>query len=368
MVSPAGYRNALFVNSGATYTLSGGQLSAPNEWVSYYSPSYFVQTGGTNSAASLIVGAYTNATYTLSGGLLSAGILEVGALGTPNRSTITQSGGSNLVTTMYLGYGSPAYYYLTPGTSGGGGLLSAQTEYLGISNGSGYFSQSAGTNSATFLYAGYNGGEGTYVLSGSGLLSAAYRIRRLQQLIQQHDVTSRAGPTRSLSTCLWETTPATAARTTSAAAAWPSPRALNGAEYIGYDGTGVIHADRRDSYRRRAALSGVQRRRQRNVQPGRGQPFRRQRIRRLFRQRHVHPDGRNAYGGHGLAQLLVLVRGLQRRQQRDLQPRRRQPVVRGTGDHRRQRQRVLLAVGRIQHRRANRSRVGGRQQWIVLLD
>ncbi len=75
---------------------------------------------------------------------------------------------------MYLGYGSPAYYYLTPGTSGGGGLLSAQTEYMGISNGSGYFSQSAGTNSASFLYAGYSNGAGEYVLSGSGLLSAAY--------------------------------------------------------------------------------------------------------------------------------------------------------------------------------------------------
>ena len=36
------------------------------------------------------------------------------------------------------------------------------------------FSHSAGTNAATFLYAGYNGGQGFYTLSGSGLLSGYY--------------------------------------------------------------------------------------------------------------------------------------------------------------------------------------------------
>ncbi len=175
VVSPAGYYNALYVNSGATYTLSGGQLSTPAEWVSYYASAAFVQTGGTNSAANFLnIGAYANATYTLSGGLLSVGTEELGAMGTPNSSTITQSGGTNLATTLELGYGSPASYYLTGGTSGGGGTLSAVTEYLGAYRGSGYFSQSAGTNSASFLYAGYSNGAGEYILSGSGLLSAAY--------------------------------------------------------------------------------------------------------------------------------------------------------------------------------------------------
>ncbi len=122
VVSPAGYYNALYVDSGATYTLSGGQLSANAEWVSYDASAAFVQTGGTNTAANFLnIGAFETATYTLSGGLLSANTEEVGAMGTPYSSTITQSGGTNLATTLYLGYGSFANYYLTGGTSGGAG-------------------------------------------------------------------------------------------------------------------------------------------------------------------------------------------------------------------------------------------------------
>jgi fibronectin-binding autotransporter adhesin len=239
VVSPAGYYNALYVDHGATYTMSGGQLLVPAEWVSYDASAAFVQTGGTNSAANFLnIGAYASATYTLSGGLLSVGTEEVGAMGTPYSSTITQSGGTNLATTMYLGYGSPANYYLTSGTSGGGGLLSAQSEYLGIGNGSGFVSQSAGTNSASFLYAGYNRGAGEYVLSGSGLLSAAYEYFGYSS--PYTSTMYQSGGTNTVAFYLTLGSNAGDSGAYNLSGGSLAVAALNGAEYIGYDGTGTF--------------------------------------------------------------------------------------------------------------------------------
>ena len=172
------YYGSLYVgyNSGdaGTYNLSGsGQLSAPSESVGYSGTGTFTQSGGTNSTSYLYLGnnAGSSGTYNLRGsGLLSTYSEYVGSSGT---GTFRQSGGTNSTSYLYLGNnaGSSGSYDLR-----GNGLLSAYSEYVG-SSGTGTFRQSGGTNNIntyySALYLGYNAGSsGAYNLRGSGLLSA----------------------------------------------------------------------------------------------------------------------------------------------------------------------------------------------------
>ena len=103
----------------------------------------------------------------MTGGSLVASSLTVGSSGT---GTFTQSGGTNLVSSdLYLGNaaGSSGTYILS-----GSGLLSVSTcEYIGYS-GSGSFTQSGGTHTVGYLILG-DGGSTTYNLCG-GLLSASF--------------------------------------------------------------------------------------------------------------------------------------------------------------------------------------------------
>ena len=241
VVSPAGYYNALYVQGGGAYTLSGtGAISAPTEWVSYNGTGAFTQTGGTNMVANYFaVGYGAYGTYGLSGGLLTVSIEQLGSEGA--NGVFTQTGGTHSVSSyLYIGYSGPGSYYLTGGTSGGGGLLSAQTEYLGISNGGGYFSQSAGTNSASFLYAGYSGGSGEYVLSGSGMLSAAYEYFGYNSNYTGAFYQSGGTNTVAFYLCLGNNFGDNGAYNLSGGSLTVSSVALNGAEYIGYDGNGVF--------------------------------------------------------------------------------------------------------------------------------
>ncbi|MGA9042844.1 MAG: hypothetical protein WB421_20110, partial [Terriglobales bacterium] len=89
-----------------------------------------------------------------------------------NLGTFTQSGGTNNVGgTLTLDSGSGSSTYILSGS----GLLSAGNEYAGYF-GSGAFAQSGGTNNVVGggLYLGYfYGSSGSYGLSGSGVLAAA---------------------------------------------------------------------------------------------------------------------------------------------------------------------------------------------------
>ncbi len=130
-----------------------------------------MQSGGTNSVGVLYLGfnSGSSGTYTLGGnGRLSAPWEVVGGFGAGN---FTQSGGTNSITNSLLlgsGSGSSGTYTLS-----GNGQLTAGNEFVGES-GAGSFTQSSGTNtSLSYFYLGYNSGSsGTYILSGSGLLFA----------------------------------------------------------------------------------------------------------------------------------------------------------------------------------------------------
>jgi autotransporter-associated beta strand protein len=182
-----GYNSA----SNGTYNLSNlngaSQLSASNEYIGYSGTGSFTQTGGTNSVTAggepgenigLVLGSNrgSSGTYNLTGGSLFCGGPEtggseiIGGLGTGN---FAQSGGtnalfanaSNLIIANYDG--SNGTYNLT-----GSGLLSPQREFIGY-EGTGSFTESGGTNSTANVILGSAAGSSpTYNLSGSGLLSS----------------------------------------------------------------------------------------------------------------------------------------------------------------------------------------------------
>ena len=185
------YNGALYLgyNSGSngTYNLSGaGVLSTGAEYVGYTGVGTFNQQGGTinpsnYSTPSLYLGYNigSSGSYNLSGqGVLYAGSQYVGYSG---NGAFTQSSGTNSVNNgwlnLYVGYnvGSSGSYNLNgSGVLCAGNWLFTGFEYVGYS-GNGTFTQSGGTNSAVeFLYLGYNAGSaGSYILSGSAVLSAA---------------------------------------------------------------------------------------------------------------------------------------------------------------------------------------------------
>ena len=136
-----------------TYNLSGtGQLFARDETVSNAGVGTFNQTGGTNTVSHIIYLGYG-----------------------PNKGTYIQSGGITTIAGdlfMACNMFSSAEYRLS-----GTGQLSATSEW--VSNGyPATFVQSGGTNTVAYLRIGYdyNGGvgTGTYTLSGTGVLDATY--------------------------------------------------------------------------------------------------------------------------------------------------------------------------------------------------
>ena len=152
------------------------QLTASEEYIGRSGTGTFSQTSGTNTVTgSLTLGDSSGATgtYDLSGnGNLSAsGYVYVGNSGT---GVFTQSGGTNTISSsnslmVGVSSGSNGTYILS-----GSGQLSAGSEYIGNS-GTGTFTQTGGMNTiANALYLGKNtGSSGTYNLIGSLQLSAA---------------------------------------------------------------------------------------------------------------------------------------------------------------------------------------------------
>ena len=155
-----------FRTTGAQDTVGGtGRGVVNHTGGSYITDGSTVSSGGT-----LVIGSETTGigTYNLSGtgSLSSTGFQMVGGNGT---GTFTQSAGSNTVgTTLYVGWGagSSGTYNL----SGTGSLVVGLNETVG-NNGVGVFNQSGGANtiSGKLYIARYAGSSGVYNLSGGTL-------------------------------------------------------------------------------------------------------------------------------------------------------------------------------------------------------
>ena len=137
----------------------------------------FAQTGGTNTVGSnFTLGGYSgngitgvsgSGTYTLGRGLLNAYNANE-SVGDDGPGSFTQTGGTNTVSELDVGFGTCNGAYNLSGS----GHLTAFNEYIGYA-GSGAFNQGGGTNSigSQFYIGNYSGDSGTYGLSG-GLLTA----------------------------------------------------------------------------------------------------------------------------------------------------------------------------------------------------
>jgi autotransporter-associated beta strand protein len=182
----------LDVGGGASgsYTLTDGQLLAASGThcelnIGDSAPGSFNQAGGlvtVNNGIFMAAAATASASYTLSAGTLSTNYLSIGygttsSLDPASNATFTQSGGTNLVGgNILLGQkASGVGTYLLSGS----GLLSVQYEVLG-NDGSGTVTQSGGTNfAAAGLILGNNSdGAGTYNLNGGLLLVGGFGLQK----------------------------------------------------------------------------------------------------------------------------------------------------------------------------------------------
>ena len=146
------------------------------EYVGYSGTGTFIQSGGTNNLGD----AFTSATTRVPAAATTSAARDrspppTSTWAVPARARLPSRAGRTTCQVhggLYLGYnsGSSGSYNLS-----GSGVLSAANEYVGYS-GTGTLTQSGGTNnvsSAGGLYLGYNlGSSGSYSLSGSGVLSA----------------------------------------------------------------------------------------------------------------------------------------------------------------------------------------------------
>jgi fibronectin-binding autotransporter adhesin len=187
--------------SAGTLQIAAGQLPAVNELVAPGTTACLVQSGGTGSVASLIVGGVDanagflgtpgtggNGSYTLSGsGRLTVSGTESIGQGLSAVGLFTQTGGTNSASSLSLGgddpsassignisWGGNGSYAL-----GGGRLAVTGTESIGQGlEASGSFTQTGGTHTVASLVLGgvdqnENGGNGSYALSGSGRLAVS---------------------------------------------------------------------------------------------------------------------------------------------------------------------------------------------------
>lgn len=177
----AGY---LTLSPTSKYTMNAGNLNVNTSGYGYTQVAgNFIQSGGTHSIAAsasagvnFMVGSGGN--YSLSGGSLSASAESIGW--NSGSGTFAQTGGTNTASDTYtaLVIGASSGTTGTYNLSGTGSLIVTSSEYVG-SSGTGIFNQSGGNHQiGTALRAGYSnltigdgaGGVGTYNLSGSGSL------------------------------------------------------------------------------------------------------------------------------------------------------------------------------------------------------
>jgi autotransporter-associated beta strand protein/T5SS/PEP-CTERM-associated repeat protein len=130
------------LGSSGSYTLSGAGSVLTSEvlLVGYGGNGTFTQNGGINNPyGQLTLGGTGSGLYNLNGGYLNAGQLTVNGNGTFS-DQFNQGGGTNASSNLFLSASNAAYFL-------NAGLMAVpnQQSY-------GYFSQSGGTNMATFLY------------------------------------------------------------------------------------------------------------------------------------------------------------------------------------------------------------------------
>ncbi len=138
-----------------TYTLNGGQLSAGGEIIGDQSAGYFVQTGGSNTSPSLLIG-FGNAqespigVYELSGGTLTVccSSEEIG-IGAGTNGLFIQSGGISQTLEIVLGIGGGTGTYSLSSGLLDVGLLSVGEDAQ--NGGSGLFNQTGGTVNTVFM-------------------------------------------------------------------------------------------------------------------------------------------------------------------------------------------------------------------------
>jgi hypothetical protein len=176
-VNATGFPVGLFFgfNLGASGAgmLQGGTLQvASEESIGFRGIGTFAQSGGSNSAATLLLGDQPSGsgTYTLSGGTLTTSFTYVGQAG---RGTMWQSGGAHTAADLYVGYAGTGTYGMTSGA-----LVVLDSVVIGaLGTGSGVFNQSGGTTTAGTVYSGYFTGtsaaSGTANLSGGVLTTLA---------------------------------------------------------------------------------------------------------------------------------------------------------------------------------------------------
>jgi hypothetical protein len=120
-----------------TYSLSGGSLTSPNEYVGFFGEGSLGESGGWNVVGGSVCLGYrvgSGGTYTLTAGRLDVGGREdVGVYGT---GTFNQSGGTNAVGAIRLGYhtGSSGTYGLSGGSLATVGISSSATTGLAVSH------------------------------------------------------------------------------------------------------------------------------------------------------------------------------------------------------------------------------------------
>ena len=166
--------NQQWINNSATpFTLNGG-ISGTGSLTTIGS-GMLILTGSNTFGGSMTVDGGTVQIPSGSLSTTSTGINGNEYIGQSGSGSITQSGGTNSVAVnLFFGAntGSDGTYNLT-----GNGLLSALNEYLG-DGGSASFTQSGGTNVTGTTYLGnYNGSAVPYRLSG-GLLSVGQEFIR----------------------------------------------------------------------------------------------------------------------------------------------------------------------------------------------
>ncbi len=166
---------------GNFYTQSAGSFNAQLFLVlgnEAGSSGAYTLTGGTFAASNLYVSFSGNGTFTQSGGTITipssvgTGNLYVGFIG---NGTFTQSGGTNTISnTLYLAAQSGAANgtYTLSGT----GVLRATSEHVG-EQGTGIFTQSGGTHTVSSMFeVGQDNGSGTFNLDGGTLEVPAISI------------------------------------------------------------------------------------------------------------------------------------------------------------------------------------------------
>ena len=151
-------------SANGTYNLSGGNLNAGELglWDAHLTAitGVFNQTGGTVET-NRVVSTFGDFTYNLDGGSLTTNTIDL-----QSYSNFNQTGGKNTVSdTLSLenNYDGESNYTLSEGVLNAGNI---------VVNG-GTFTQTGGSNKVDNLYLGYaEAGNGTYNLSGTGSLTA----------------------------------------------------------------------------------------------------------------------------------------------------------------------------------------------------